>query len=119
TFADLHGRSTISSPYLIAFRNWLVEQIAAAPAHHTFVNVSGAGLLYGPRIEQATVREALGGPPAIARASLEDRLTAAHTASCRIYSSLPAAMREAARQLGSAVPFALAARRCQITRERI
>jgi hypothetical protein len=75
---DLHGAPAVTSPYLAAFRNWLVEQIAAAPADRTFANTTGAGLLYGARIEQRTLADALAGTASIDPATVQNRLASAH-----------------------------------------
>lgn len=101
TQLDLHRRPTITSPYLIAFRNWLVERIAASPADRAFVNTTGAGLLYGPRIEQSTLAAALESKPAVKQAIVRGRLTDAHETCFRPAATLQTDARETARTLRS------------------
>jgi hypothetical protein len=48
---DVAGCETRTAPHLVAFRNWLVEQIAHEPATRV-INATGAGILLGPHIEQ-------------------------------------------------------------------
>lgn len=48
---DLHGRPTQSTAALEAFRDWLVEQ-SRRPPRRQFINTTGAGILYGGRIQQ-------------------------------------------------------------------
>ncbi|MEO8481956.1 MAG: 6-hydroxymethylpterin diphosphokinase MptE-like protein [Acidobacteriota bacterium] len=74
---DLHGAHTRTAPHLVSFRDWVVEQTG----RHTscrFVNATGAGLLAGPRITQATLTSTFGAHDTIDR-NLTDRvLNAAH-----------------------------------------
>jgi hypothetical protein len=97
--ADLHGAPAVTTPYLMAFRNWLVEQIGAAPQPRRFVNATGAGLLYGPRIEPLPLEHALGGRPDISRAAIARRLSTAHQASTDARAPYTRAVREAIAQL--------------------
>jgi 6-hydroxymethylpterin diphosphokinase MptE-like protein len=60
---DIAGTPARTSSSLIAFRNWLTEQIALTP-DRTFINATGAGILHGPRIAQRGLREAMGGTTA-------------------------------------------------------
>lgn len=110
TMADLRGQPALTTPYLVAFRNWLVEQIAAAPQPRTFVNATGAGLLYGPRITQSTLTEVLASRPSLAPGMIGQRLAAAHHARTDPRLPLRAAAREAASSLGSAAISELEAR---------
>jgi hypothetical protein len=48
---DVNDRATRTAPHLVAFRNWLAEQIDREPAVR-FVNGTGAGILHGGRLEQ-------------------------------------------------------------------
>jgi hypothetical protein len=48
---DVNGDLTRTAPHLVAFRDWLVEQIGREPGV-TFVNGTGRGILAGPRISQ-------------------------------------------------------------------
>jgi hypothetical protein len=91
----------------MAFRIWLVEQIAAAPQPRRFVNATGAGLLYGARIDQATVSEALQGARPLSRIETADRLAAAHRGRAGTSSALAAILREAAAQMNCQPPSAL------------
>ena len=49
---------------MVAFRNWVRTFVAAAPERE-FVNVTGAGILHGPGIAQASVADVLGTMPII------------------------------------------------------
>jgi hypothetical protein len=53
---DVAGRETRTAPHLVAFRNWMVEQIAHESGTRV-VNATGAGILLGPKIEQRTPGE--------------------------------------------------------------
>jgi hypothetical protein len=64
TLPDAHGVPVRTSPTLVAFRDWLREQIASETSR-AFVNATGAGLLHGPRIAQAALEDMLPGAPAI------------------------------------------------------
>jgi hypothetical protein len=55
---DVTGGEVRTAPHLIAFRDWLVEQIGKEQERR-FVNATGAGILLGPRIEQTTPQELL------------------------------------------------------------
>lgn len=107
TVSDLNGRPATTTPYLMAFRHWLVEQIAAAPQPRRFVNATGAGLLYGARIEQASVAEALRSATPLSRIETADRLAAAHRASAGTSPALAAALCDAAAQMNCQSPSAL------------
>jgi hypothetical protein len=74
---DVSGASTRSALHLIAFRDWIVEQIGREPGRR-FVNLAGAGVLHGPGIEPANLDEILDGRPDI---DIHATLAAAHTAS--------------------------------------
>jgi hypothetical protein len=58
----LDGQETRTAPYLIEFRDWLVERAAEHPERR-FVNTTGAGILAGPRIEQCDLVSMIGGFP--------------------------------------------------------
>jgi hypothetical protein len=60
---DLHGAPTRTAPHLVSFRDWLIEQ-TASPASGTFINATGAGILRGGRMQQATLPDALAHHPA-------------------------------------------------------
>ena len=47
----IDGSPVRTAPHLVAFRNWLVEQMRREPRRR-FVNVTGAGILHGGGIEQ-------------------------------------------------------------------
>jgi hypothetical protein len=103
TLADRHGAPAVTTPFLMAFRNWLVDEIGAAPQPRRFINATGAGLLHGPRIEQLSLDLALGDRPAISRAAIARRLSTAHQASTSARAPFDRAIREALAQLtGSA-----------------
>lgn len=52
--ADVHGRLAHTSPHLVAFRDWLIEQ-ATGLSDTRIVNTTGAGILHGTDIEQASL----------------------------------------------------------------
>jgi hypothetical protein len=47
---DVSGTAVRTAPHLVAFRNWLVEQMQVT--RRRFINAGGAGILHGPNIEQ-------------------------------------------------------------------
>jgi len=53
---DVHGVPTRTAAHLVAFRNWLVEQIGREQ-HRTIVNATGAGILHGPRVLQRALAD--------------------------------------------------------------
>jgi hypothetical protein len=61
TISDIRQESVRTTPHLIAFRNWLLEQIAITPGRR-FVNATGAGALHGVNLIQMSLQEALTGP---------------------------------------------------------
>ena len=61
---DVNGQTTRTAPHLIAFRDWLVEQIAREPAV-TFVNGTGRGILTGGGIAQRRLDETVAAWPAL------------------------------------------------------
>ena len=77
--ADLTGAPVLTSPHLVSFRDWLVEQTASDTSRR-FINATGAGILQGARITQLSMNEALRSAPAIDR-YVRDRLRSAHTSS--------------------------------------
>jgi hypothetical protein len=83
---DLHGDDVRTTPTLISFRNWLLEQIAATP-DRTFVNATDGGILFGPGLRHAPLQEVLGDAPSIGQ-SVRERLAAAHRASAAARPSL-------------------------------
>lgn len=60
---DVHGVPVRTAPHLIAFRNWVRAFVSAAPRHR-FLNVSGAGILHGAGIGQASLGDVLEKVPA-------------------------------------------------------
>jgi hypothetical protein len=48
---DIAGHQVQTAPHLVAFRDWLVEQIGGDTSRH-FINATGAGILRGDAIEQ-------------------------------------------------------------------
>jgi hypothetical protein len=107
TVSDVTGHPAITTPYLMAFRNWLIEQIAATRPPRRFVNATGAGLLYGPHIEQMPLAKALEDVPPLSRADVANRLAAAHRCSARTSPAIAATLREAAAQMNRQPPSAL------------
>jgi hypothetical protein len=87
---DVHGRPILTTRTLVAFRDWLREQIAADGSRR-FVNATGAGLLHGPRLEQAPLESVLDGAPLIDQ-EVRARLRAAHARSIVAASALGAAV---------------------------
>jgi hypothetical protein len=108
--ADLRGVQTITTPYLVAFRNWLVERIAASPSDRVFVNATGAGLLHGPRIEQKSLATALESKPIVRQAIVQSRLLDAHEMCFRPAASLQSNARDTARALRTGASSALTER---------
>src|SRR6185436_16422562 len=76
---DMTGSPVRTSPNLVSFRDWLREQMAGDRSR-TFVNATGAGILHGRGIAQATLEDALGSAAPIG-ATVRDRLRAAHATS--------------------------------------
>jgi hypothetical protein len=60
TMNDVRGDPVRTAPHLVAFRNWLLEQMAAT-AGRRFINATGGGVLYGTNVEQMALHEALTG----------------------------------------------------------
>ena len=50
---DVHGAPARTAAHLVAFRNWLVEQMAAQQGRR-FLNATGSGILRGGPIEQVS-----------------------------------------------------------------
>ena len=48
---DVSGRPVRTAPHLVAFRNWLLEQMRRHPRRR-FINAGGAGILAGAGVEQ-------------------------------------------------------------------
>jgi len=76
---DVHGRDVYTTPHHVRFRDWIVCR-AAEVGDRRIANVTGAGILYGGPIEQATP-EALTLPAsaACARDAIHAGLAAAWT----------------------------------------
>jgi len=62
------GTPARTAPHLTAFRDWIVAEAARAPGR-TVVNATGAGILTGPSVRQATLSEVLRGRPPLAVAA--------------------------------------------------
>ena len=77
TMNDLRGNPVRTAPHLIAFRNWLLEQMAAT-AGRRFINATGGGVLYGANVTQMTLEDALVG--ASAYNDVRESLSTAHAA---------------------------------------
>lgn len=84
---DLRGVETRTTPAMLAFRSWLVEQSAAAH-DRTIVNATGGGILYGPGLRQSTLHEMLDAAPPLG-ASVRERLAAAYRTSAAPISLRP------------------------------
>lgn len=68
--ASVDGTDAVTSARLVAFRGWLVD--AASRAQRRVINATGAGILRGSSIEEATLREAIGsGSLVVDRSRLE------------------------------------------------
>lgn len=76
---DLHGQPVLTAPHLVSFRDWLRQQTSADTSRR-FVNTTGAGILHGPRIEQATLDDVLARQASIGPAVREALRRARRTA---------------------------------------
>lgn len=72
--AGVDGTPVRTAPHLCAFRDWIVAEAARVPGR-AVVNATGAGILTGPAVRQATLTEALGGraPLAVSASDLMRR----------------------------------------------
>jgi hypothetical protein len=86
---DIAGVPVVTSPHLVSFRDWLVEQ-TAGDASRRFINATGAGILHGGQIVQSTLDDALGQAPPLD--DVRGMLRAAHTAGVNGKSDLRAAI---------------------------
>jgi hypothetical protein len=59
TVPDVNRRDTVSSPSMLAFRDWLVAR--AERSGRRVINATGAGILFGGSIVQQDIAEALSG----------------------------------------------------------
>ena len=59
---DVAGAPVRTAPHLVAFRDWLVEQMSRHSGERRFVNAGGAGILHGMAIEQITPSALTGWP---------------------------------------------------------
>lgn len=64
------GASARTAPHLCAFRDWIAAEAARVPGR-VIVNATGAGILAGPAVRQATLSEALRGREPLAVAASE------------------------------------------------
>jgi hypothetical protein len=97
---DLHGKATRTAPQMLAFRDWLLDAMTARP-DRTYVNATGAGILHGTSLSQASLDAVLGHAPAV-DVPIRARLQSAHTTSRPTVSpQLPAAVDELLRQRNS------------------
>jgi hypothetical protein len=81
TTVDMNGRDVITAPHLVAFRDWLVEQMngsAAAVDGRRYINASGGGILAGRNIEQGTLAGAFARWPARDAVERTRRIADAH-----------------------------------------
>lgn len=86
---DIARVPVLTSPHLVSFRDWLVEQ-TAGDASRRFINATGAGILHGGRIVQSTLDDALAQSPALD--DVRERLHSAHAAGLNDRSALRAAI---------------------------
>jgi hypothetical protein len=70
----VHGEPVRTAPHLLAFRNWLLEQMRRV-ANRRFVNVTGGGILHGDGIGQLAFADlpAALGPSAVSPTLVRDR----------------------------------------------
>lgn len=61
---DMHGQQTLVAPHFVQFRDWLLARAVAVEGQR-IVNATGAGLLAGRAIQQATLQDVLGREPAL------------------------------------------------------
>lgn len=59
TEPDLNGRPVRTTPSLVAFRDWLVEQAGLLEPGRV-INATGAGIFAGRNVRQASIEQALG-----------------------------------------------------------
>ena len=72
---DWKGAETRTTPAMISFRNWLLEQTAGTTDRSIF-NATGGGILYGPGLRHASLHELLGASAPLA--AVRERLVSAH-----------------------------------------
>jgi hypothetical protein len=75
---NIAGVPVVTSPHLVSFRDWLVEQ-TAGDSSRRFINATGAGILHGGGITQSTLQDALRSAPVI-DSDVRDSLRSAHAA---------------------------------------
>ena len=73
TLPDLHGRPVPTLPHLVAFRDRLLDQIAASGVR--VINATGGGILHGRGLEVATLDDVFAGPSSAGdlRARIQER----------------------------------------------
>ena len=76
--ADIHGEQTRTAPHLVSFRDWMIEQMSV-PSQTRYINATGAGILRGACIQQASLHDTLAAAPALT--GLRERLAGVHRAS--------------------------------------
>lgn len=74
---DLHGHQVRTAPHLLAFRDWMLDRIAARRDTRV-VNATNAGLLVGPGVEQNSLCRAFATADPIDRALVQRVLRSAH-----------------------------------------
>jgi hypothetical protein len=94
---DVHGAPVRTSPPLVAFRDWIREQIAGDESRR-FVNATGAGILHGPGLGQWSLHDVLADAPPIGP-RIREQLRAAHAGSRAVASRLRAAVEGLARHI--------------------
>ena len=76
---DIRGERTRTAPNLVSFRDWLVERVTSLRAI-TVMNASGAGILHGGAVKQASLHDALGDLPPLP--AVREALRGLYAASC-------------------------------------
>jgi len=82
---DWQGIETRTTPAMMSFRNWLLEQTAATK-DRSIVNATGGGILYGPGLRHGSLRELLGAT--VPSEDVRERLASAHRQSASRATSL-------------------------------
>ncbi|HXT71021.1 MAG TPA: 6-hydroxymethylpterin diphosphokinase MptE-like protein [Vicinamibacterales bacterium] len=74
--SDVTGRKVVTAPHLLEFRNWIVRRAATTQAR--VLNATGAGLLTGGAVAEATAWEALHASPALDASAVDRALADLH-----------------------------------------
>lgn len=101
---DIHGSVVTTAGHLLAVRDWLVEQ-SLTDGCRRYINSSSAGTLFGGRIEQLSLRDALGPASRFEPGDVRTALADARIASLRPTEAVleyAAVLRESLRTEGGA-----------------